>query len=216
MVYFIFYILFAIHFPFLHLDVIGGQEEKQEVQICLCSRESQHLLIHPDVIFYQRELVARYRFPSISVIGEGVLNGVCHSALLDDGQEESPVLSLAQVGHKELLSQFLDIVHRRRTSDLIVALQHPERYSWRCQIDTRLLIVVVADDVRRTYQCAVSGQHQSQLLLQFVGKPSVIAVAEGYIPALSTLNGFITGITGSMVLFQELHFYAFVLGGIVL
>ena len=109
------------------------------------------------------------------------------------------------------MTQALNVVDGRQTPDLVVALHHAQRQVLGRDVDARHLVVLVADEVRRTAQGTVLAPHVGYLLLQLLRHPTVVAVAEGDVAALGALDGAVAGNARSVVLLQEFHFHTLVL-----
>ena len=137
-----------------------------------------------------------------AVVGEWLSEGVGVFALLHDCEEEYPILAFADWGHAEL-AVFGHIVDCCEAAYLVVALEVAEGDVLWCYYYSYFFVVFVAFDVGRVGETAVFLGHEGYLLLEFIGLPSVVAVAEGDVLSLCMFNGIVAAATWAFVLLEE-------------
>ena len=201
----------TVAFALQDLGVVGRQEAEEEVEVGLPCGVAEHRLIDVDIVFNERELITRHRIIMLPIVGQWLGQAESYLALFQDIEEQRPVLTLADGRHIELVAQALDVVDGRQTAYLVVALQHAKRQVLRRDVDARHLVVLVADEVRRTAECTVLARHVGNLLLELLRHPAVVTVAEGDIASLGPLNGTVSGDGRSAVLLEVSHFDASIL-----
>ena len=148
---------------------------------------------------------------ALAIVGQRVSDAEAYLALFENVQKQCPVLTFAYGGHVELVAKALDVVDGCQTANLVVALHHAQCKVFRRDIDSGDGVVFVANQIGRAAQGTVFARHVGYLLLEFLGHPAVVAVAEGNIASLGALYGAVAGNARSVVLLQEFNFYSLVL-----
>ena len=187
-------------FQFLHKVVRHENEEQVEIGTDLGVAEN--LVIYSSIVLDQRCASLRDGAWTDTIVSQGFLNAISDSTLLQNREEESPVLTLAESRHEEL-SILRSVVHGCRTAYLIVVPQTAVRYlSWSVD-DTHHFAFGVATQIGGITQTAILFLHEGHLTFEFVGSPAIVTVTESDVASFSLLDGDVAGETRSVVGIEE-------------